>query len=408
VTSLRAFFQEKQVQQMIARAAKILSIPIKLHHKSNWAIQTEGTCEACRFFQEIPEGKELCAGCRMKAGRLALASNVPVTFVCHAGFTCYAAAALPGEAYFFTFGPYMPEEGVHAIEAEVGRRVGELEGKRTDRTALPFDLADIRRTSDESVAAAAEWLLEGLAQLYSDYVREEGDDATGFPDDMTEKNAAGLPSPEVAGEDPRLRIAAAYLLFGKTRVLHAVLEDQLEETGKSPQTRQSCVIAGISKVLGYLHQCGAGIESCRDRFPEFVAAVHQEDIPRGLLQLCDRFVKSVSPHKTLLKYGAELPEVLEEMERRYGEDLQLQRLAEPMQIHPTTLARRLERVTGMKFGELLKRIRLMQAQRLLRRTSLSATAITRRVGIQDQSNFTKIFKRYTGMTPKEYQMRYKQ
>jgi len=79
-----------------------------------------------------------------------------------------------------------------------------------------------------------------------------------------------------------------------------------------------------------------------------------------------------------------------------------------MQIHPTTLARRLECVTGMKFGELLKRIRLMQAQRLLRRTSLSATAITRRVGIQDQSNFTKIFKRYTGMTPKEYQMRYKQ
>ena len=73
---------------------------------------------------------------------------------------------------------------------------------------------------------------------------------------------------------------------------------------------------------------------------------------------------------------------------------------------PTAITHRLQRNFGFSYSEYVGRLRVEQAKRLMRTTRLSATAVARRVGLSDQSNFTKIFKRHAGMTPLEYRERY--
>ena len=42
----------------------------------------------------------------------------------------------------------------------------------------------------------------------------------------------------------------------------------------------------------------------------------------------------------------------------------------------------------------------------MRRTKLGVSDVARRVGIADNSNFAKLFRRYEGVSPQEYRERY--
>jgi len=66
----------------------------------------------------------------------------------------------------------------------------------------------------------------------------------------------------------------------------------------------------------------------------------------------------------------------------------------------------LRRKFGMSFSEYVNRLRIDRAKDLLRRTQLNATQIAQRLGISDQSNFGKLFKRFEGITPLEYRERF--
>jgi AraC-like DNA-binding protein len=394
---------------MISRAARTVAVPVSLHHISNWPLHTEGGCKACRFVHDLPEGGDACKGHRLKASNLALQSGVPVTFSCHLGFSCVSLPALPGEDYVLTFGPYVPEDASLGIEKEVGETLVQLTGINAFHEELPFDLSDLRRAPSESIAAAAEWLVEGIAQFYATYEGDDQDEPIPVHREESVSTEGIKKQPvlsEKKGEELRLQIAAAYLLFGKTRVVRAVLEDCLEEIGTNPRTRQGRLIECITHILDHLHYCGADIENCRQRFPAFVAAIQELDEEHDLLRRADRFFRSFSAGKLQESYGPAFSTMLDRLYNDHMEELQLRDFALHSGVNPATLTRRLERVTGVKFAELLGRIRVIHAQRFLRRSRQSATKIALRVGIQDQSNFTKLFKQYTGMTPGEYQQKY--
>ena len=60
---------------------------------------------------------------------------------------------------------------------------------------------------------------------------------------------------------------------------------------------------------------------------------------------------------------------------------------------------------GMPPGKYLKMLRVEKARELLENTSLRVKVIMAQVGIQDQSHFTKDFKKVYGVTPSEYRER---
>ena len=62
---------------------------------------------------------------------------------------------------------------------------------------------------------------------------------------------------------------------------------------------------------------------------------------------------------------------------------------------------------GTSLSQEIALLREQQATRLLRETHTSIAEIGRAVGFEDPASFTRSFKRWTGMSPKEYRQKHR-
>jgi AraC-like DNA-binding protein len=70
------------------------------------------------------------------------------------------------------------------------------------------------------------------------------------------------------------------------------------------------------------------------------------------------------------------------------------------------LSKLLNQYTGRGFFEIVNIIRLGRARTLLEETGRKVQDISEEVGFQDVAHFSRIFKTYTGCSPKEYRERH--
>ena len=66
------------------------------------------------------------------------------------------------------------------------------------------------------------------------------------------------------------------------------------------------------------------------------------------------------------------------------------------------ISRLFKKVIGKNFVEYPNEIRIEKAKELLKDVQYKAYEVADMVGIQNSHYFSKIFKKYTGMSPKEY------
>jgi transcriptional regulator GlxA family with amidase domain len=95
------------------------------------------------------------------------------------------------------------------------------------------------------------------------------------------------------------------------------------------------------------------------------------------------------------------------MEKSFDQTISLERMAEQFNLSTRTLSRRFKQATGETPNHYLQTIRLEAARKLLEETSLSLPKITLRVGYEDVSSFSVLFKKNTGVTPGSYRDRYR-
>ena len=71
-------------------------------------------------------------------------------------------------------------------------------------------------------------------------------------------------------------------------------------------------------------------------------------------------------------------------------------------MNPYHLIRTFKQATGVTPHQYLRRSRIERAQILLTKSNLPIVGISQQVGFKDQSHFTKVFRKLTGVTPKTY------
>ena len=82
-------------------------------------------------------------------------------------------------------------------------------------------------------------------------------------------------------------------------------------------------------------------------------------------------------------------------------------LAEKLECSPDYLGRVYRAVNGKTLTEGIHEARLNRACRLLIESNLTGNEIAYRCGYQDGDYFRRIFKKYMGITPKEYRQTYR-
>ena len=88
--------------------------------------------------------------------------------------------------------------------------------------------------------------------------------------------------------------------------------------------------------------------------------------------------------------------------QHFNDSLNLNTVANHVHLHPAYFSSIFKQSTGSTFKEYLNMVRIEESKRLLSNTNISIIEIAIATGFEDQSYFTKVFKKYTGITPKQY------
>jgi AraC family transcriptional regulator len=109
-----------------------------------------------------------------------------------------------------------------------------------------------------------------------------------------------------------------------------------------------------------------------------------------------------SMHTNECKAPCWLQQARELLHDRFAEKLSLAEIAQAVGVHPIYLASEFHRCYQSTIGEYVRRLRIEYACRQLSESDDSMVEIALQAGFSDQSHFCKVFKRLTGMTPRQY------
>lgn len=94
--------------------------------------------------------------------------------------------------------------------------------------------------------------------------------------------------------------------------------------------------------------------------------------------------------------------VIEYIQNRYSEKLQLESIAEELFVSKSYLSRKLQEETAHTFMELLYQFRIQKALELLGEGRYRVNEVATLCGFHDYKHFNSVFKKYLHMTPSEY------
>ncbi len=139
----------------------------------------------------------------------------------------------------------------------------------------------------------------------------------------------------------------------------------------------------------------------RDCMEEIERIYNAEQLSIWLTKVIRKFLEHIIDLRDI-KNKEVIYRVLTYINENYANKLKLADLAENVFLSSSYLSRVIKSETGKNFTTLLGEVRVEKSKELLRNTDLSLVDIATSVGFDDQSYFTKVFKKTTGIPPKKY------
>ncbi|TMV52740.1 AraC family transcriptional regulator [Paenibacillus mesophilus] len=98
--------------------------------------------------------------------------------------------------------------------------------------------------------------------------------------------------------------------------------------------------------------------------------------------------------------------VCEFIEQHYAQDISLEQISRMCTMSQSSFGDKFKKYVGKTFTEYRNEVRINASLKLLRETDLNTLSIAENVGIHDLSHYYKLFRQYTGMTPRIFRMKY--
>lgn len=116
----------------------------------------------------------------------------------------------------------------------------------------------------------------------------------------------------------------------------------------------------------------------------------------------DRYIQSPESAFTGTHRITQIKAVLEYIENHYGDGITLESLAGVVGMNPKYFCRVFSSLTHMSPMDYVNFYRIEKSAYLLDSTDLPITAVGLECGFSESSYFTKVFKKYKGLTPRDY------
>ena len=129
---------------------------------------------------------------------------------------------------------------------------------------------------------------------------------------------------------------------------------------------------------------------------------------RTLDELCYRLQETVETFTECVfnyipsKNNDIIKKAIQYISQNFASSITLKDVADHVHLNPAYFSTIFKQSTGSSFKEYLNMVRIEESKRLLTNTNYSVIDISVATGFEDQSYFSKVFKKYTGLTPKQY------
>lgn len=127
----------------------------------------------------------------------------------------------------------------------------------------------------------------------------------------------------------------------------------------------------------------------------------EEELSNWVVQMLERIMDSIQSHRREPS-AALIHAAMKYLADHFADPITRDQVAQMAGLSPPYFSRLIRRRVGRSFRDLLNQLRTDRAAELLRNTDKTLLQIALDVGFNDQSYFTKVFRRYYRMTPRQY------
>ncbi|WP_367751652.1 helix-turn-helix transcriptional regulator [Ammoniphilus sp. 3BR4] len=126
-----------------------------------------------------------------------------------------------------------------------------------------------------------------------------------------------------------------------------------------------------------------------------------ESLNKLIETMCYEYCDLVKNH-SIVDYSPLIQKAVSFLTVRFSHPFNLKDLAQHCLVHPAHLSRQFKKETGMTITDFLHKLRIEEAKTMLKMERTPIDIIAGNVGFDDAGYFTRVFKKWEGMTPTKY------
>ena len=415
-TDLRGQFSSEEVFDHLDASLKAFScmtgVPVTFFSKKG-EIMDEYASEkkVCNLFRVYSHKNSKCRSLLSFAGDFSSDLGEPYVFLCSAGLSNIAVPLVTegSPSGFFIAGPFILKK-LRNTNLRKFVRMNGLDETETDNIVnfakdmpvmTPDEVSHLSLLFYNSIISAlgVPGDYKGPRKLYEEQVlnsarirktKKEQKDLS-FPYDLEKQLADSILMGNAAGSEE--------LMLAIMDRLSVVCLGDLNEI----KTMALWVTATIIKSLSdeTRMQFGEFMDVDLDIINRINNSDSQKELTETFRSILDHLAKNMvssvySGSSALITQGLRI------INRSYTDKITLSDISKSLHVNPTYFSSLFTREMGKTFSEYLMELRISKAEELLKNTGLSILDAATASGFDDQSYFTKVFRKHTGLTPGKY------
>lgn len=143
----------------------------------------------------------------------------------------------------------------------------------------------------------------------------------------------------------------------------------------------------------------------------FIQKCELMDDPRDIVQLNYRVILDYAERVAQIRLGQNpsplVIKVANYVQQHLSEAIKVEDIAQALFMGRSRLSTNFKKETGMDLSEYITLMKINEAKRMLRYSDKTFATISLYLGFSSQNHFTRVFKKFTEMTPLEYRQAHK-
>lgn len=414
VPSLYSFIDRDRLHDMLDAFHSCLDIPVQVIDTNGEILESCGETTAfCQIFKKYLPVSESCQQLHIKASRRAIDLGETYIFSCHANLNHIVFPLMKKNTLFGAIlaGPFLMDAPDSLLISDIAKHYPIPTESLLD---MYEESNSIRIFPPSKVTKISRLLYYLCASLISDS-RQQFEDNQGKLHQQSKINES-IQMYKSYGVEPE----SSYPYEEEKELITKV------KTGNVKEAR-----ALLNDLLGYVFFAGNNkLEIVKARSIELCSLLSRAAIEGGaptdsILKINNQYLRTLQEINDIDKLCYKLQEVVDVftegmfnyipsknseiirkaiayISQNYNTNLTLEEVANHVHLNPTYFSTLFKQSSGSSFKEYLNIVRVEESKRLLSNTDYSIIDIAVATGFENQSYFSKVFKKYTGLTPKQY------